>query len=532
MPATSPSPATRPALRSRPPSTTASTAGLGGKVSSPRTPLLGRSISSQFGSPAAFRSEPDEQIVYELDARYLRAGFAGESRPRSTYAFTPDTGRRGGDYRAYNLRKPARARRKRGGNGEKEADYEAWGREHEVYRTDTRALDLGLVEDKLERAVRSLHTTSLQLDTKPRKAVLAIPSLLPTPLLEIMLKVLFDHHQQPPSVTVLTTPVLAVVGAGLRDGLVVEVGWEETVVTAVGELREVGQRRSVRGEKMLAWEMRKALEQVENSNISDDEERSDPTTGLEEAEEALRQIGSCPPFSPTEPANPTPLESTFFPPIPSHPDDHDLPLAHLAHSLLLSLPPDLRRLCTTRLILTGGPTRLPGFKQRFLKELQHLISTRGWSRVKNFGSATAAERGREGRAVGKVKPHNLRTSPENLKADPPSMAGRSVASTSTAPLPVLPTHQRPRDDVSDPLTRKAERHCRPVNPEPWHLSQMPGAADSGLEMGAAAGVRGVETLGAWASASLVAGVRVKGVREVGREEFLRVGGLGLGEGLF
>ncbi|KAK3110119.1 hypothetical protein LTR53_015926, partial [Teratosphaeriaceae sp. CCFEE 6253] len=91
--------------------------------SSPRTPLLGgRSISAQFGTPGSFRgaSEQEEVLVYELSERCISAGWAGEARPRGAVSFTPEMGRREGDYRQYDSRysrrETARARRK--GTGE------------------------------------------------------------------------------------------------------------------------------------------------------------------------------------------------------------------------------------------------------------------------------------------------------------------------------------------------------------------------------------------------------------------------------
>ena len=270
----------RPAISARQPSK--ATADLR-TPSSPHTPLLGRSISSQFNSPSTLPRE-EECIIYELGSRHLSAGFAGEGRPRCTYLFSPEDRRRVGDYRFVD---PGYARKRR-----KVHRDEEWGRDHELYQSDLRSVDLGLVEDRLERASRAVHEGYLQLDNKPRKAVLAIPSLLPTPLVEVALKVLFQHYAQPPAVTLLTTPLLACVGAGLRNGLVVDFGWEECVVTAVGEHKEVYQRRTVRAGRLLTREMGKLVEE-EIRNQSANGTEGENEVSFEYAEEVTQRMGWC-----------------------------------------------------------------------------------------------------------------------------------------------------------------------------------------------------------------------------------------------
>jgi len=506
----------RPAVRTRP---SAAVLGAGtqakvGTPGSPRTPLLARSISSQFGSPGSFRVEQEEHVVYELGARHLSAGFAGESRPRCVVRFGPDMGRRVGDYREFD---PEHARRRERGKKEKSD----WGAEYELYRTDIRALDLGLVEDKLDQAVRGIHADYLQLDMKPRKAVLAVPSLFPTPLLEIALKVLFNHYTQPPSVRILTTPILATVSAGLRHALVVDAGWEETVVTAVGEYKEVSQRRSVRAGKMLAQEMSKTLE-TEARGIAGSKSTS---VGFENAEEVTERMGWCrsrsngaedtasdntPAKSIMLSANPSktvsksfnrlsdPAETALFAAntTTADQDDHDLPIHVLAYRVLLALPLDLRAVCLSRIVVTGGVSQLPGLKHRLLQEIQHLVETRGWDPVTSYGSAKA---------------HHDRILRER-DANIASSRQRPPDETSFSPTkkPIqdsLPPSQRVHDDIKDPITLKAERHTLAVQQKDVAKSE----------------VRGVETLGAWAGATLVASLRVRGVHEVEREEFLRFG---------
>ncbi|RMY73498.1 hypothetical protein D0863_03843 [Hortaea werneckii] len=515
-----------------------------GAPGSPRTPLFSRSISSQFGSPSSFRTENDEVVVYELGARHLSAGFAGEGWPRCVYNFTPGKGGRPGDWRQFD---PAFAKNKRARHESKD-ERERWGRDHELYRTDLRSgVNMELVEDKLSRAVREIHTEHLQLDTKPRKACLAVPSLLPNPLLELVLQVLFEHWQQPPSIIILTTPILATVGAGLRCALVIDVGWEETVVTGIGEYREVAQRRSVRAGRDLLREMREVLEDARDQSESESKESTRVT--FAEAEEVLQRMGWCRPRSSGQSEEDAISDSTVKKRIPlpsgtleipfsrlSDPADntlfatnsstdqldaHELPLPLLAYKTLLALPLDLRSLCISRVVLTGGLSHLPGLKTRLLNELQQLISVRGWDAVNSYGSAQQHhDRILQERSANAPpptnKPHRQSPTEEPAPHSPPSIP---LSPTKKPLQDSLPHHQRVHDDIKDPITLKAERHT---------------LASRELREAIARGtVRGVDTLGPWTGASLVVGtMRVKGVHEVEREEFLRVGVREGGGGLY
>lgn len=117
---------------------------------SPHTPL--RTISSTFGSPSSLRAEED-CVIIEIGARYLRAGFAGDAVPKAVLNFGPEEQRRAGDFRRWEL---DYQRSKRGYMQEK-----SWGESHELWRPDLRGLDLGLVGDKIDRAMREAYTKSV-----------------------------------------------------------------------------------------------------------------------------------------------------------------------------------------------------------------------------------------------------------------------------------------------------------------------------------------------------------------------------------
>jgi hypothetical protein len=117
-----------------------------GAPASPHTPL--RNISSTFGSPSSLRAEEDT-VILELGSRYLRAGFAGDAVPKAVIDFGPEEQRRAGDYTRWEVGY-LRGRR----------EEKSWGETHELWRPDLRGLDLGLIGDKIDRAIRDAFTKS------------------------------------------------------------------------------------------------------------------------------------------------------------------------------------------------------------------------------------------------------------------------------------------------------------------------------------------------------------------------------------
>lgn len=484
---------------------------------SPRTPTvpsLGRSISSQFGSPGSFRTEQEDVIIYELGPRYFSAGHAGESRPRCILPFTPDGNRRPGDYRQYD---PQYALRERDWRLKEE-----WGPGYELYQTDLRELDLGLVEDKLDRALRKAQTDYLQLDGKPRKAILILPSLLPTPLLEIALNVLFGHFTQPPSIMVFTSPVMCCVSAGLRDALVVDIGWEETMVTAVGEYKEVAHGCTIRAGKSLTQGIGSMIEEHIRSTGS--ESLSDFRVTFEEANDVTQRMAWCRqreaedeeseasvqlPIFGSDPARSMnmpfdklaePVEAALFATgstFKDH-DDHDLSLPLLIYRILLSLPVDLRATCVSRIVIAGAASQIPGLKRRLLQEVEYMTESRGWDQVSDYGSAKSRPNQalQERSANASLRPRPLHDSTSSVPLSPLKMPLQEA----------VPHADRVHDDIKDPVTLKAERE-----------------AAKGKAIPIKGIVRGVESLGPWAGASLIASIRVKGVHEIEREDFLKHG---------
>jgi hypothetical protein len=77
-------------------------------------------------------------------------------------------------------------------------------------------------------------------------------------------------------------------------------------------------------------------------------------------------------------------------------------------------------------------------------------------------------------------------------------------------MPLVPASDRAHDDIHDPVTLKAER----------------GKGDAS-DSDASNVVRGVESLGAWAGASLVASLKIQGVHEIDKDDFSKHGFRGI-----
>lgn len=462
----------------------------------PRTPILGRSISGAFGSPGSYSREADETIVFELNQRQFSAGFAGEARPRCIWRFghRVNESNRTGDFSQYQAA-ASRRRPKR--------------EQSALYSLDLRTVDLGLVHDRFERIVQSIHTEILQLDQKLRKAILVVPTLLPTRILDVALNVLFNHYTQPPSITLLSSPVASCVSAGLRNSLVIDIGWEESVVTAIGEYKIIDERRSTRADRMLVdltshmlSEVTKSDEHLSNAEhdfalaeevrnrflwckdlareqSSEDKKVRIPVSASKEISVPFEQL--C------EPVEQALFASQSLATANEHYDDNELPLPDLAYDVLAHLSRDLRASCAGRIVITGSAARIPGLKRRLLSELQQAIDRRRWRVVKNYGSAqsrnTFAAGAPEPAAIVDAEsrleefvPHQSEGGPGEEGTNTISAAGEhgsaehendSVNSDATVTITQPEAGLREHDDIKDPVTQKAERESSRRQQQPW-----------------------------------------------------------------
>ncbi len=512
---------------------------------SPHTPQ--RTYSSAFSSPSASFIREEEPLIFELGARHLAAGFAADSAPRCTLGFGPEDSRRVGDYRRWLPGYEDSPKKKK--------QAYSWGEDYELWRMDLGNVDLGLVEDKIERAAREAHSKYLLLDAKSRRLFLILPSVLPHQLLFSALSTFFLNFQNP-SITLLSAPVLCTVAAGCRSGLVVDIGWSETVVTAIYEYRKVYERRTTRAMKILTMNMAELLYQhvdqgrglspkSEDSEISVEsklgsyfEQSEEVTTRMawcrkqEESSRALEHLENLPQElyhlivaedSPNKTTSenetqddpmvsvPSPLHprqvlqipfSKFSKPVeeallattknPRELDDHEIPLHLLIYRSLLALPADVRAICMSRIIITGGGSNIPGLKPRLLQEVASLVSERGWDPV--YGKAADERRKR-------------------LK----EISSNRGFATSKLDQPSRSTEDGPLDSSKSKLAG-----LEPQEPDPIE-DKIRYEEAKGTKSTVSGVIRGVETLGAWAGGSLIAGLKIKGIVEVERESFLQYG---------
>lgn len=451
-----------------------------------------------------FRSEEDP-IIIELDPRYLCVGFQGESGPQCCLRFTPETNRRVGDFRSY---LPGYKRRRE--------DVKAKCSEYELWRADLRDVDLGLLEDKLERAIREAYNKYLLVDAGSARLILVLPSLMPLPVLDTMLKLLFGKWKYP-SITLLPAPAMTVTSAGMRSGLVVDIGWEETVVTAIYEYREVHVRRSTRAMRSLVCKVADFLEAVRQAQ--DESIRDLLRLDFDFVEEFILRAGACHGLVPTEeeelarktssikletsetkaedqdtstsleidwPTNDSSrsvsmsrsalqkicLETLLRSQDNEHPDDHEQPIDLLVYKSLLSVSSDVRSICMSRIIFSGKQaSSIRGLSHHILRSANDLMDQHGWTAVrgKNFNSQ---RRGLTEMAQGRAAPADARYH-------------------TTLPTEGVPWEEQLLRQKTKPTVTTTFRQ--------------------------------VESLGPWAAASLVSSFKVKSFVEIEREKFFAHG---------
>ncbi|WEW54994.1 hypothetical protein PRK78_000421 [Emydomyces testavorans] len=502
---------------------------------SPRTPVQSRQMYPPYTSSSSpgssFRHEEDSVII-EIGSRWLRAGFEGTNMPMCVVGFGPEEGRRVGDYRGWI----------RSGNQEvrkakiKPTTAEKWPKNYELWSRDIRGLDIGLFEDKLERAIRELYNKYLLTDAGSSRLVLVLPSIVPHVLLSSLLSTIF-HRWRYPSITLLPSSAMAAVAAGVRSALVVDIGWEETTITALYEYREIQSKRSTRAMKVLILHMGKFLTQLirqqENlSSVGDDtitvsfelceeiltrlawcrtggnaqhppvsEEAEDPnrtTPGLNDGDDSLNPESG----QPSAVSLPLPVgnvmthvdvpfakfselvdQAIFAVGAEEHDwDDEDTPLDMLLYSTLLSLSPDVRGTCMSRITFIGGGSNIPGIRQRIIEDANTLIQKRQW-------------RPSRGRVLEK-QTRQLKELSVNEQRSKPNLD----ESTKNAPLNA--SEQTPDTSFIDERFQRNNKDAKP------HVHGT---------------LRQVDSLGPWAGASLVANLKVKGLVEVDREKFLQHG---------
>lgn len=443
-----------------------------------------------------------------MGARSLRAGFEGESTPMCSVSFGPEESRKVGDYRGWAKSNKSTTE----GGGVSFLDAEDWVKNHELWRMDLREVDLGLVEDKLERAVREIYNNYLLTDAGNARLVLVMPSVMPHPLLSVVLETLFDRWRFP-SITLLPSAAMVAAAAGVRAALVVDIGWAETTVTAIYEYRDIASKRSTRAMKTLMQHMGQMLSHLDNSTQEDTKRDGKISVNFDYCEEVVSRFAWCQFAADDENLNknvsiPSPLSpdseytevpfSQFAKPVEANyfatgTDEHELddeetPIHNLVYNALLELPPDVRGTCMSRLIFVGGGSRIPGIRQRILNEVSSMVAEHGWDATRG----RAVEEQRKKLQELKIS-RELKNAPEQ-KVDTTDEAQKELSSEEKQNEEI--------DFVEQRIRRNQARNIKP---------SIQGQ------------LRQVESLGAWAGASLITSLKIRGLVEVEREKFLRDG---------
>lgn len=463
-------------------------------------------------SPGPGLRHEEDAIIVEMGSRFLRAGFEGDSTPACAVGFGREEARRVGDYRGWIKSDKSKAT-------EPPRSVEEWSKDHELWSMDIRDLDIGLVEDKIERAFRDIYNKYILTDAGSARLVLVLPSIVPHPLLSALLSTLF-HRWRYPSIMLLPSAAMAAVAAGVRSALVVDIGWEETVVTSIYEYREVKSRRSTRAMKRLVQQVGTFLsgriQETTGSHDGDDARRDDSiSVNFEQCEEITSRMSWCrkqpKPDQPSDNQStqhddafgdktisltfPTPkgavdtdipfskfadmVDDSLFAAgtEPKDWDDEDVPLDVLVYNALLSLSGDVRGVCMSRIIFVGGGSNIPGVRQRVLNDLDGLIKNLKWKVAR-------------GRVIEKQKGERQDHRQRNRSGPDAEVNGKQ---------------DTPSEPESNFIDEKLQRDDKDAKPSIHGV------------------IRAVESLGAWAGASLAASLKVRGLVEVEREKFLQHG---------
>lgn len=362
---------------------------------------------------------------------------------------------------------------------------------------------------------------------------LVLDSDLPIPLLSAVLDTAFDRFHTP-VVSLLSSATMCAAAAGVRSALIVNMGWSETVITSIYEYREVRTTRTVRGGRYLLDELyNKVLKGlVTGESVQENAER---VISFEETEDVMCRLMWCRPsafrssqrnsaqletveeqdeldaeaapntetkgttqvlLASTNPpkAIEVPFEKfadicddTFFDPSISAAffDDHELPVHSLIYQHLLQLPMDVRAICMSRIIFTGGCSDILGLKERVLDEVASIVERRGWEPVSGKGADALQRR------------FNLHSKGESRSSTPSS--SETEESTSEVPLTAANT---PHD--KDPIEAKFQKQ----RSKPQQVQGQ---------------LRALHTLGPWAGASLVCQLKISAIATVDRELWLQQG---------
>lgn len=262
------------------------------------------------------------------------------------------------------------------------------------------------IEVVLETMLKHAFSQELLLD--PRQQRVAVPEnpLWPEALRAVIAKVLLKHLHVS-SLVFLPSPVLDLISAGLRSGIVVDLGWEESFVYPVYDLRLLmtESRATVRGSKLLHSNVKKVLTDLNETNeeISFETVERVVSSALYAGADGRRMMGI--PLVPkmvvpgmatgegsSKEAETRRLElggddaieipnnklqkavsNTFFGVNEYGNDDDEQDLARLVSDVIFNLSMDVRGATQSTIVFVGGASAIPGLQSKVLQEIRRLL---------------------------------------------------------------------------------------------------------------------------------------------------------------
>jgi actin-related protein len=297
-------------------------------------------------------------IILQVGARFLRAGFAGDA--------VPIVQRRTNSYDLSGAQLTPL-------NYTHSNELEREGIEHEqqqfLWTNDLVLLDQDRLEAMLERIIYDLYKNDLLVDPKKCKVLIVEHPFCPVPLKKVLAHVLLFHmHSQ--SVRFLPESVMSAVSSGSHCGLVIDLGWNQTTLTPVFDFRQLYKhvKQTRRAGRLLHDEVRKSLKKLGLEPTFEFIERficEAMYCGIENTKQGEFTFDG---IAVPQDLRFRSLEDILF---AKHEDQDDdmRPISVLVEEIIHEVNIDLRSPLSSRIIFTGGLSRIPGVKSRMLYEI-------------------------------------------------------------------------------------------------------------------------------------------------------------------
>lgn len=268
-----------------------------------------------------------------------------------------------------------------------------------------------ITENLLERILYHIYVTDLLVDAKRCKVIIPFPVLWPIHIKRSIANVLLDDiHAQ--SIIFLPDAILSVLSAGTKNGLVVDLGWDQVTVSPVYDEKLIYKniKMTNRGSgKDLHYHVLQML--LQNSDKIEGLDFANKDTVFEFIENFINEAVYCHPLNEGLPfiehedslytcsdgvKVPSVLrnyiiEELYFPPENKRQyDDSEEPLIPLLNNIILNLAIDLRQSLANRIIFTGHLSKVPGLKTRILQELRQENKDLTFKSIVSLGSWSGA----------------------------------------------------------------------------------------------------------------------------------------------